>query len=230
MSWPGKPGPCALQASPRGKALLPLSSSLPQAPALLPAPQQWGQTSHSMQRPSGASPERAPCVRHPGAGPDPRLRFLPRAASCPITPCRSPVPSGSNPAPRGARVPPTPSSCAVFLPATSSSCRLGAHLAHGLHAASGMSLSRSSLPCRPHPAQGQSIAAAAQAARQRVAAVQASPAVPARPRASAPVSPVNSRYYSNNFPCMIDFFCQVLYSPTPSRRNLLRTGRPQYYL
>ncbi|XP_059719003.1 sulfiredoxin-1 [Haemorhous mexicanus] len=85
-----------------------------------------------MQPPGGAPPHRPRSKRrsrHSGAGPDPRLRFLPRAASChsPITLCRSPTLRDSARHPTGPHSrTPTPSSCAVFLPAPSSSRCLGA--------------------------------------------------------------------------------------------------------
>lgn len=99
----------ALQASPKGKALLLhfpccrrlLLCSLPRA-----SPVGTNQPFYATSRRSipAPAPEQAPRARHPGAGPNPRLRFLPRATSChgPITPCQSPTPSGFSPAPHGA--------------------------------------------------------------------------------------------------------------------------------
>lgn len=138
-SWPGSPG--CMSCKPPTKAK-PFSfvflASTGSCFAPCPAPAQRGQTSHSMQPPGGAPPHRPRSklrARHSGAGPDPRLRFLPRAASChsPTTLCRSPTPGDSARRPAGPHSrTPTPSSCAVFLLAPSSSRCLGACVGHGL--------------------------------------------------------------------------------------------------
>lgn len=139
------------RAGPAAQAPRPASLSQRQSPSFVflaatgscfapcPAPAPWGRTSHSMQPPGGAPPHRLRSkrrARHSGAGPDPRLRFLPRAASChsPITPSRSPTlrDSARHAAGPHSRTP-TPSSCAVFLPAPSSSRCLGACVGHGLN-------------------------------------------------------------------------------------------------
>lgn len=127
-----------LQASPKGKALLLclpcchglLLCSVPRA-----SPVGTNQPLYATSRRSAPAPARSKRrARHSGAGPDPRLRFLPRAASChsPVTLCRSPTlrDSARHPAGPHSRTP-TPSSCAVFLPAPSSSRCLGACVGHG---------------------------------------------------------------------------------------------------
>lgn len=147
----------APQASPKGKALLLrlprcrrlLLCSLPRA-----SPVGTNQPFYATSRRSipAPAPERVPRTRHPGAGPDLRLCFLPRAASCrgPITPCRSLTPSGFSPAPHGAalayphtvflrRLPP----CTVFLPPPRCPCCRCRGLR--VRRLPGMSLSRASL-------------------------------------------------------------------------------------
>lgn len=239
-----QPGLRALQASPKSKAhllRLPhccrlLLCSLPRAS---PAGTNQPFYATSWRSIPAPAPERAPRAWHPGAGPDPRLRFLPRAASChgPITPCRSLTPLGFSPAPRGAalayphtvflrRLPP----CTVFLPPPRCPCCHG----RGSRARRlpGTSLSRSSLPWHGGHALAPHAGEEHRPHRHptsEYAAVQAFPVMPAPFRgstaslgqagmehhASAPVYTVNSRYYSNNFPCMIDFFLPgfVLASP-----------------
>lgn len=97
-----------------------------------PVPARWGQTSRSMQPPCGASPHRPPSERHPrsGARPAPPLPTSGHQLSRPHHPVPVPDTPGFQPGTlRGRTRVPHTSSCAVFLPAPSSSRRLGAHVA-----------------------------------------------------------------------------------------------------
>lgn len=222
---------------PRRQSPSPSSSSLPQAPAPLPAPCQPGGDRPALL--CNLPAEHPQSERHPGAGPDPRLRFLPRATSChgPITPCQSLTPSGFSPAPHGAALAyphslPAPSSSLHRLPPAASvptSPRLVGSTPAGLPP------SRPPLPwhgCHMpaarageehHPGH----AGACQRGRGGSGFPRDAGAFPRqhrgpRPgterRAAAPVHTVNSRYYSNNFPCMIDFSARFCTRQPPVRQ------------
>lgn len=230
-SWPGSPGSMSCKPPPKAKPFFfVFLAATGSCFAPCPAPAQCGQTSHSMQPPGGAPPHRPRSkrrARHSGAGPDPRLRFLPRAASChsPVTLCRSPTlrDSARHPAGPHSRAPPH------RLPAPSSSLRRlppAASVPVSVTGLVGMSLSWSSLPWH-----GDHTSAPHRGDEHRPGHAGTPPGFPhdagSVPRSTVsggrqawstaplPLSPVNSRYYSNNFPCMIDFFCQVFYSPAP---------------
>lgn len=264
-SWPSSPGSAPCKPPPKAK---PFSfiflAAAGSCSAPCPAPARWGQTSHSMQRPGGASPHRPRSKRRahgiPERGPThASASYLgPRAAMAP-SPRASPRHlrgSARHPTGPHSRTP-TLSSCAVFLPAPSSSCHLGTHSLparwHGHSSRArclpGTSLSRSLLPWHGAHAPGPSCRGRALPWPRRHptsedAAVQVFTAMPVpfrgstaslgqagtERRASAPVYTVNSRYYSNNFPCMIDFFLPGFVLDSPSKTSLLRTGHPQYYL